>query len=142
MSLKSFLITSLFLTNLTLVSAIPPGVCQTSFLNEISGSENLSKTKDSSNKKVVRVLRANLCGALCKECLTSLKDELQSEKGVKEVLIEKIVPKDNNESYAPIKIVYSSPTISKDDLIETIKFRDLYAFDVVDEPLKKHKGHR
>ena len=137
MNHRSFLITSLSLAFFANFSAIHPGVGRSSNAIKNPRNENLSKTKKSKTKKTIRLFKAELYGALCKECLKSLKDEILEEEGVVSVEIDKVVRQKDHSSYAPIKVTYKSPTTTRVDLVEIIKFRDLYPLEITDSPLSK-----
>ena len=96
----------------------------------------LNNTKKSTPQRQTRRFSAELYGALCKECLDSLAKEIKSLKGVECVSIKKIENKEEGSRYALIKVQYQSPSTTSAELIEIIKFRDLYPSEIDDRPLK------
>ena len=85
--------------------------------------------------KETRQFKAKIAGILCKPCLKALIDEIKSNKGIKKTGIKSQFAKNKDKrKQAHLYVVYDNPPVSKEILIEIIRFRDLTIFDIEDNP--------
>ncbi len=123
---------TLFTTFIMLFSAAIP-----LSLDITAGSCFACPTKDETREQR-RLFQTELHGVICKPCLKALADEIKSNEEVIRVRIKTRRPNrgaNQGKKYAELKVIYKSPGLKKEDLVEIIEFRDFKALEVIDRAI-------